>query len=51
MCYKLGQEDLVLPDADVAFTSGIHLKLPYTCAVHLGRRVYYILKFAQPLKA
>ena len=48
MCDELGEEDLVLPVADVALTSGIRRKRPDAWAVHWGRRVLYILEFTRP---
>ena len=49
MCYELGEENLVLwellPDADVAFTSGICRKWPYAWVVAV---VLYILEFTSP---
>ena len=45
---ELREEDLVLPGADVTFTSGIRRKRPDAWAVHWGRRALYILEFTGP---
>ena len=47
-CDELGEEDLVLPDADNAFTSGIRRERLDAWAVHWGSRVLYILEFTRP---
>ena len=52
MCEELGEEDLVLPDADVAFTFWHPQKTVQRTGgplrLHWGRWVLYILEFTRP---